>query len=367
MGARTQVVTLPSGLAMAGDSRFIGSPIIGPPTSTTPQLPRTTSERDSRSRFGTTFSTAGFFWGLRKAIRQIKPDLIHSNGLKSHLCLAPLALHGCPVVWHIHDYYSQRPRIRRLVSLASRRATAGLPSRNRSPMTCEPSPVISKWRLSRTAWIPTIFNRDRRSRTSGFDRWFLPVNCTASRLGGYLCQLERSPGVLASHRPIAGGPRLHRGGPIYTTAGSQWTVDALRGQARELGISDRVGFVPFQSEPGWVYRSLDVVVHASTRPEPFGLTIVEAMACGRSVVVSAAGGQEIFLWMVLMRLGIALAMSIRSLRLLSDCRVILNCGGRWGSRLAGQRSNVTLRSVLATPFSVSTTAFSRGKKAPLGS
>jgi glycosyltransferase involved in cell wall biosynthesis len=33
-----------------------------------------------------------------------------------------------------------------------------------------------------------------------------------------------------------------------------------------------------------------VVVHASTQAEPFGLVIAEAMACGRAVVVSAAGG-----------------------------------------------------------------------------
>jgi glycosyltransferase involved in cell wall biosynthesis len=60
--------------------------------------------------------------------------------------------------------------------------------------------------------------------------------------------------------------------------------------AKSLGIEDRVGFIPFQSNPCWVYRSLDIVVHASTRPEPFGLTIVEAMACAKPVVVSAAGG-----------------------------------------------------------------------------
>ena len=37
-------------------------------------------------------------------------------------------------------------------------------------------------------------------------------------------------------------------------------------------------------------RALDVVVHASTQPEPFGLVIAEAMACGRAVITSAAGG-----------------------------------------------------------------------------
>src|SRR5262249_13938140 len=33
-----------------------------------------------------------------------------------------------------------------------------------------------------------------------------------------------------------------------------------------------------------------IVVHASTEPEPFGLVITEALACGKAVIVSAAGG-----------------------------------------------------------------------------
>jgi glycosyltransferase involved in cell wall biosynthesis len=40
---------------------------------------------------------------------------------------------------------------------------------------------------------------------------------------------------------------------------------------------------------------LDIAAHTSTQPEPFGLTIVEAMACGTPVIVSRAGGAaEIF-------------------------------------------------------------------------
>ena len=39
-----------------------------------------------------------------------------------------------------------------------------------------------------------------------------------------------------------------------------------------------------------VLRALDIAVHASTEPEPFGLVIAEAMACGRPVVTTANGG-----------------------------------------------------------------------------
>jgi glycosyltransferase involved in cell wall biosynthesis len=37
-------------------------------------------------------------------------------------------------------------------------------------------------------------------------------------------------------------------------------------------------------------RGVDVVVHASTSPEPFGLVVGEAMACGRAVLVGDSGG-----------------------------------------------------------------------------
>jgi glycosyltransferase involved in cell wall biosynthesis len=50
------------------------------------------------------------------------------------------------------------------------------------------------------------------------------------------------------------------------------------------------GFIGFLPDPLAAYRSLDVVVHASSQPEPFGLTIAEAMSCGRATIVSQAGG-----------------------------------------------------------------------------
>jgi glycosyltransferase involved in cell wall biosynthesis len=80
------------------------------------------------------------------------------------------------------------------------------------------------------------------------------------------------------------------GGPIYETAGSQVTLDDLRRQAAVLGVADRVGFTGFVPDSAAAIRALDLVVHASTDPEPFGLVIAEAMACGKPVVVSQAGG-----------------------------------------------------------------------------
>jgi glycosyltransferase involved in cell wall biosynthesis len=80
------------------------------------------------------------------------------------------------------------------------------------------------------------------------------------------------------------------GGPLYDTSGSQHTLAELERRAADLGLADRIGFTGFIERPAAALRALDIVVHASTQPEPFGLVIAEAMACRRAVIVSAAGG-----------------------------------------------------------------------------
>jgi glycosyltransferase involved in cell wall biosynthesis len=80
------------------------------------------------------------------------------------------------------------------------------------------------------------------------------------------------------------------GGPMYQTIGSQYSKHELETLAKDLGIADRVGFTGYVESPAAAMRALDIVVHASTRPEPFGLSVVEAMACGLPVVAADGGG-----------------------------------------------------------------------------
>jgi glycosyltransferase involved in cell wall biosynthesis len=79
------------------------------------------------------------------------------------------------------------------------------------------------------------------------------------------------------------------GDGVYDTAGSQHSIAELKGLSERLGLGNRVAFTGFlPAAPAM--RALDIVVHASTRPEPFGMVIAEAMACGRAVITSGAGG-----------------------------------------------------------------------------
>jgi glycosyltransferase involved in cell wall biosynthesis len=72
--------------------------------------------------------------------------------------------------------------------------------------------------------------------------------------------------------------------------GSAAYAERLRRVAAELGVAERVVFAGFAPHPAELLAAADVLVHASTSPEPFGRVLLEAMALARPVVATAAGG-----------------------------------------------------------------------------
>jgi glycosyltransferase involved in cell wall biosynthesis len=81
------------------------------------------------------------------------------------------------------------------------------------------------------------------------------------------------------------------GGPPAELLPADAFAGRLRAVAESCGVADRVtlvGGVPREEMAGW-YRSADVLVTAPWY-EPFGLTPLEAMACGVPVIGSNVGG-----------------------------------------------------------------------------
>ena len=64
----------------------------------------------------------------------------------------------------------------------------------------------------------------------------------------------------------------------------------LEQQAQALGLTDSVTFVGHRSDIAEFYRLAQVVCHMSNKPEPFGRTLTEALACGTPVVAFNRGG-----------------------------------------------------------------------------
>ena len=78
---------------------------------------------------------------------------------------------------------------------------------------------------------------------------------------------------------VAGAPELD----------GAWFKDELNALTRSLNLTGTVSFVGYQDVPRFM-AALDLLVHASNRPEPFGRVLIEGMAAGLPIVASDAGG-----------------------------------------------------------------------------
>lgn len=105
---------------------------------------------------------------------------------------------------------------------------------------------------------------------------------------GYDLLLQAMPTVIER---VPGVQLLLAVGSTSPTPGETKQVDELRALAVDLGIADRVRFHDYvpDEELADTYRAADVFA-LSSRYEPFGMTAVEAMACGTPAVVTTQGG-----------------------------------------------------------------------------
>jgi glycosyltransferase involved in cell wall biosynthesis len=278
LGAAVEVVQMPDQLAQMGETQYrSGGKLAAIPEllKSTPQLLITVNR-------------------LRSVIRKFRPNLLHSHGVKAHLLTRAIAPARTPVIGTIHDFLGERPLagklLRRLGGLTHAVAISEAVKRDLA-VVCPGLPCYKVHNpVDTELFTPETGDGTQLDRDSGL---------SVAPAGTLRCGLVATYANWKGHRlfleslakvkqlPLRG---YIIGGPIYSTPGSQVSREELVQLVEQLGLTGMVGFLPFQANPLAVYRALDIVVHASIRPEPFGLTIVEAMSCGKPVIVSEAGG-----------------------------------------------------------------------------
>jgi len=67
-------------------------------------------------------------------------------------------------------------------------------------------------------------------------------------------------------------------------------LNKLKLLINSMGLEGKIIFTGFRDDVSRLISAIDVVVHASSTPEPFGLVIIEAMAAGKPVIATADGG-----------------------------------------------------------------------------
>ena len=236
-----------------------------------------------------------YITALRRTLRELEATVVHSNGVKAHVSAALAKPAGVRLVWHLHDYVQSRPFSAVLLRRLAHRADAIVANSN-SVLADAATALAAHHDMRR------IYNAVDLSR---FDPEGPAADlAAASGLSaapsgvriGLVATFARWKGqdvFIEAIGRLAHRPELRAyivGGPVYETSGSQWSPDELRRRAEERGLSDVLGFTGHVADVPGVLRALDVVVHASTAPEPFGMAIAEGMAAGRPVVASRSGG-----------------------------------------------------------------------------
>jgi glycosyltransferase involved in cell wall biosynthesis len=286
LGLRARVVAMPGSLVRTGDSGQRAASRLG--------------KAWGLLRQGVAALPAAWAFARRlgDTLRALAPDVIHSNGIKTHLLTRLAGVKHTPIVWHVQDFYSTRPAVGRLLRWAGKGvdaaiAISGAVARDVQGLLPGVPASVVYHAVDVHQFAPGRADAGLLDRLAGLP----PAPAGLVRIG-LVATYARWKGqnlFLQASARLRGQLQVPTrfyiiGGPIYQTQGSQFSEAELRALAGRLNLTGDVGFIPFQPSPGDIYRALDVVVHGSTQPEPFGLTIVEAMACSRPVIISQAGG-----------------------------------------------------------------------------
>jgi glycosyltransferase involved in cell wall biosynthesis len=221
---------------------------------------------------------------LCQLARSVGADVVHTNSLHSWYGWAAALLARKPHIWHAREIVTQSSLALRAERFLARHfarqvfaASAAIAAQ------LQPGNV----RIVHEEADPAVFFPGRAGKAR--QRLDLPDE---SLLVGYVGRIDTWKGVevllgalpmLTKARPglravVAGG----------TVSGKEVFATSLGRQASALGVH---WLGPLSGpEAGDLIADLDCLAVPSTGPEPWGLVIVEALACGTPVVSTDAGG-----------------------------------------------------------------------------
>lgn len=230
-------------------------------------------------------------WRLARLIRRLRPDVVHTNSMKAHVVAAvPTLVLRVPLVWHVRDILERGWVRSAFVSLG-----AVAPAR----IVCLSKAAGAQFdgsrarRKVRVVYNGIWFDRFQAGSSNGW-RARLGVS-NGHLLVGMVAQIIDWKGqdvfIEAAAKLAESRPHLRFAvvGDVLFPENDGGFSRRLRERARELGLDGRLVWTGWIDDVTGAISSLDVLVHASKLPEPFGRVVVEAMAAGVPVVASAAG------------------------------------------------------------------------------
>jgi glycosyltransferase involved in cell wall biosynthesis len=231
-----------------------------------------------------------FILQLSRFIRTNNIDLVQTNSLKSDIlgaCAARLA--GTPVVWYVRDRITPDylpPNVARAFRWLSIWLPHFIITDSHAVARTLPEKSSRRIRVVHEGTPYEEFSTHRSTASTEHSRSG-PVVGLVGRISPWKGQdiFIRAAGLLSGKYPQAQFRII--GAALFEEAAFEKSLHVL---VEELGLQHAFTFTGFRSDIHQAISELDVLVHASTRPEPFGQVIIEGMAAGKPVVATNAGG-----------------------------------------------------------------------------
>ncbi|EJW11502.1 Glycosyltransferase [Rhodovulum sp. PH10] len=215
-------------------------------------------------------------------------DLVYANSQKAFVLAAlatPLARR--PLVWHLHDildatHFAAAQR-RLQITLANTFATAVI-----VPSQAAADAFVASGGKAR---LVTVVPNGVPAKLDPHPKAVLraALNLPAGPLVGVFSRLAPWKGqhiVIEALTRLEGVHAVIAGDALF---GEDSYAARLRALVADRGLSERVTFLGHRSDVQHLMQAVDIVIHPSVDPEPFGRTLVEAMLAETPVIATDAG------------------------------------------------------------------------------
>jgi glycosyltransferase involved in cell wall biosynthesis len=219
--------------------------------------------------------------------------IVHSNTLA--VCVGAFAarLKGVYHVWHIHEMLINPRIVRKFLHF--------LATRFSDRLICISRAVKEHLLEDQPGYVGkmiVVHNGLSLSRNAGRDQaeairleWSVPFTAPVVGMVGRINHWKGQAVLVRAAKLV-----LQQFPDTYFVAvGSVFAdeIEYLNALEREIvkeQLGDRFLLPGFRKDISPVFAAMDIYVHPSLLPEPFGLVVIEAMAAGKAVVATAHGG-----------------------------------------------------------------------------
>lgn len=224
--------------------------------------------------------------------REEGAEVVHlNNNLESQQSgVLAAGLCGLPCVVHSRSFQIPRPSLRRLAPRATRHIAISRAVRDNlrdvgaSPDTIE---------VIHDGIDPTRFTVGEAESAAEREKLGLGSDTPAVGIFGRIVPWKGIVEFILAFRKVLSRRPDARGFVVGGRSdGDESYFERVTHLARAADLEGRLALTGYRPDVRATMAAMDVVAHASTEPEPFGMVLIEAMSLGKPVVATRGGGPD---------------------------------------------------------------------------